>query len=226
MKIAVIGTGEMGCALARAWSRAGHEVWLGSRDPARGARIAASLASPDQTVRGSGILEAASCCPVVALAVPWPGVSDTIAAAADALRDKVLVDCTNPLVGARKPLAVGRTTSGAEEIAGLAPAVNVVKAFNAIAAHVVAAGETVFGGTPATILFCGDDLSAKLTAACLIEDCGLRAWDAGDLKIARYLEPLAALTLLLDRAQGPAFDLVLQPISRPRTTTAARRVVM
>ncbi len=213
MKIAVLGTGQMGRALARAWAACGHRVVLGSRDRERGRRVAGAIGAG---VEGSTVRDAAAASEVVVLAVPWLAAAPTIEMIRSELADKPLVDCTNPLVDARKPLVVGRTTSGAEEIQRWAPACRVVKAFNAIAAHVIASGDPTFEGKPAAILYCGDDGCAKDVVGAHITELGYEALDVGELAAARYLEPLAALTLRIDVRDHARRDVVLKPAWRPR----------
>ena len=113
-------------------------------------------------------------------------------------------------------LAVGHTTSGAEEIARWAPDARVVKAFNHSYAEVLDEGPAFSGGV-ASVLFCGDDRAAKATVARLISDCGFDPVDAGPLTSARYLEPLALLFVELVRGQkrGPS-EIALSILSRGR----------
>ena len=150
------------------------------------------------------------------LAVPWAGVPATLDQLRGSIDGKILIDCTNPMVGRRKPLLVGRTTSGAEEIAAAAGGSHIVKAFNAIAVRILASGDATFDGHVATIFHCGDDHEAKTTVAGLITDCGFAPFDAGPLSVARYLEPLAALSLHIEDALGRDDDVALNPLVRKR----------
>lgn len=115
MKIAVIGAGNVGSALATAWVRAGHEVLLGSRDasgkqsPVAGAKLVANS-------------EAARAAEVVVLTVPWAAVPEVLKSLAAEIKGKVLIDCTNP-IGEGFQLTVGHTNSGGEQVAALAQGV-------------------------------------------------------------------------------------------------------
>jgi 8-hydroxy-5-deazaflavin:NADPH oxidoreductase len=102
----------MGRALAGAWTACGHTCVLGSRDADRGRDWRTASAS----VRGGAITDAAEGADIVVMAVPWKGVENVLEITAPHVKGKVLLDCTNPLSGAHKPLAVGRSTSGAEEM--------------------------------------------------------------------------------------------------------------
>ena len=213
MNVGIIGTGRMGRALAGAWTRSGCHVFLGSRDRERGRAVAKRLGGE---VRGGTVQQAVEFAPVVALVVPWRGVSAALEPIVGALAGKTLIDCTNPLVDAHAPLVVGRDTSGAEEIAELVSGASVIKAFNAISSRVVASGDPSFAGRRASIFYCGDDSHARETTASLIDRLGFEACDAGPLSSARYLEPLAALSLQLDRTSEAETEIVLAPLRRTR----------
>jgi len=96
-------------------------------------------------------------------------------------------------------LAVGHTTSGAEELQKLVPGARVVKAFNTVFAATMSRGHV--GGEPITLFIAGDDAPAKQTVAQLGADLGFLPIDAGPLRNARYLEPLAMQ--LIHLAYGP-----------------------
>lgn len=211
MDIGIIGTGSMGRSLGLGWARHGHRVFLGSRDRLRGESIASHLPAGTQ---GGTIAEAAAFGLVTVLAVPWAGVAEAIESARDELAGKTLIDCSNPLVAAHKPLAVGHTTSGAEQIQDRAPQCRVVKAFNAIAARLIASEDHTFGPFRANVFHCGDDPQSRSTVASLIRDIDFEPVDVGELCCARYLEPLAALTLILDLASGPGVEVLLQALER------------
>lgn len=182
MRIAAIGAGNVGRALGSAWTRAGHEVRYGVRKP--------DAARADE----SGVGEAAGFGQVVVLATPWAAVPDALSACGD-LSGKVLVDCTNPLLADLSGLELGTTTSGGEVVAALAPGARVVKAFNTIGANIMA--HPVFDGENLTLLFCGDDAEAKAVVRELAADCGFVPVDAGGLRQARLLEPMALLWISL-----------------------------
>jgi len=95
---------------------------------------------------------------------------------------------------------VGLTTSAAEEIAKLIPAAHVVKCFNTLGASNFANPE--FGGERASMFFCGDDASAKLTVAELGKQLGFDMVDAGPLLQARTLEPMALLWITMAMKYG------------------------
>jgi 8-hydroxy-5-deazaflavin:NADPH oxidoreductase len=133
---------------------------------------------------------------VVLLATRWAGVRDALQAAGP-LTDKVLIDCTLPIVNREK--AIDGNTSGAEEIARLLPAAKVVKAFNTI--HYEHFGARRFE-TMITAFYCGDDPAAKAITAELAADLGLEPVDAGPLFVAGMLEGMGLLYIYLSFVQG------------------------
>jgi predicted dinucleotide-binding enzyme len=155
MRIGVIGTGNMGGGLGKQWAAKGHQVLFGSRDPQK-AKELARAAGPSAS--GGTYAEAVRHGEVVLLATPWSATLDTVRSLGS-LTGKVIIDCTNPLTPDFMGLAIGHTTSAAEEIAKAAPGAHVVKAFNFIFAPVVEAGPQ-FGSQNATVCICGDDYSS------------------------------------------------------------------
>lgn len=119
MKVAIIGSGNVGCALGQALGLAGHQVGFGVRNP-----------DTDQPAKMS-ISAAAKNADVTILAIPFGAVGEVIAAASG-FAGKVLIDATNPLGMGEGGLGLtmGFETSGAEQIAALAPEAHVFKTFN------------------------------------------------------------------------------------------------
>ncbi len=135
MKIAVIGTGNIGAAYAHALADAKFEVVIGHREPSKAAALAQEI-SPN--VEGGGISAAFKLADMVLLALPYPAIAEVLADAGD-LTGKVLIDVSNPLSADFQNLVVGLTTSAAEQIQTAAPSAHVVKAFNTIFAGLVPA---------------------------------------------------------------------------------------
>lgn len=179
-KIGIIGDGNVGSALARGLKRAGHDVRAVGNDKA-------------------AIRDTASWGEVVLLAVPFGAIDDVVRAAGEALGGKTLVDVTNAL-DANMSLAVGFTTSGAEDLQRKVPKARVVKAFNTVFAQHMDSGR--LGDKPLTAFVAGDDAGAKKTVLELASGIGFDAVDAGPLKNARLIEPLALLNIQLGYAIG------------------------
>ena len=190
MRIGILGAGNVGATLGQLWARAGHVIHFGVRAPKKITDLVTRL-----DARAGTPAEAAGE-DVLLLAVPWSATPQVLAAAGD-LRGKVLIDATNPLRAGLTGLALGPDTSAAEEIARLAPAARVVKAFNTIGMQTLLRGTLVADG-----YLCGDDASAKELVSGLCVDAGLRPLDCGPLSAARMLEPLAWLWIHLAHRVG------------------------
>lgn len=207
MKIAVLGAGNVGGALGRLWAAKGHEVRFGVPAP-DSEKMKALLASTEGRAKAGSNREAAGASEVVVVSVPWPVAQQAIRDCGD-LSSQVVIDCTNPLRSDLQGLAVGFTTSAAEQVAAWSGA-KVVKAFNTLGAGNY--GNAEFAGTPADGFYCGDDAAAKAKVKPLISDIGLNPVDLGSLRNARLLEPLAMLwiDLAINQKWGPnhAFKLL------------------
>lgn len=197
MNITLIGTGNMGSALAKQLSAAGHALRITGRDPAKAQALAAAnpgatAAVPADALAGSDVVIVAT------------GYADAVPAlrSLGSLAGKVVIDITNPLTDDYMGLTLGHDTSAAEEIAKAIPEAEVVKAFNTLFATVLADGPKFAGDQVAPAFVASDSERAKQTAKALIESIGFQPIDAGPLKNARYLEPLAGLNIYLGYGAG------------------------
>jgi 8-hydroxy-5-deazaflavin:NADPH oxidoreductase len=206
MKIAVIGTGSVGGTLGRRWAELGHSVCFGVRDVGD-ADAKALVGKIKGDVRLASVRDAAKDAEVVVLATPYAANTAAIAAAGD-LSGKILIDVTNP-ISPNFSLATGFTTSGAEEVAKLAPRAKVFKAMNQVGFEVMA--NPSFGGGKPVIFVAGNDPAGKKVVLELVSSLGFEAIDAGELAIARLLEPYAMLWihLMARRNQGRNFAFSL-----------------
>ena len=192
--IVIVGSGNIGGALARGWLRAGHQIYVAVRDAASAeASELASLGARIVPVTG-----AAALAPTIVLTVPAGAVSDVLAALGS-VEGKVLVDCTNA-IGKGFQLEVGHTSSSSEELARRAPGANVVRSFNQQGVEVL--DNPLFGATAATNFVAGDDAASRTRVLELARDLGLDAVDAGPLASSRLLEPLTLLWIAMARALG------------------------
>ncbi len=197
MKITVIGAGNMGSAFVQQLTRAGHQVSVTARDGAKAETLAAAQPGA-RAVPTAGAAEAAD---AVVLAT---GYADAAAAlqAVGITAGQVVIDITNPLTADYMGLTLGHSTSAAEQIAKAVPGADVVKAFNTVFAQVLAEGADFGNGRKVTTFVASDSARAKQTAAALAESLGFEVVDAGGLKNARYLEPLAGLNIYLGYGAG------------------------
>ena len=192
MKIAVIGAGSVGRTLGRRWAELGHCVCFGVRDTTD-ADAKATVGRIKGDARLASVSDAAKDAEVVVLAPPYAANPAAIAAAGD-LSGKILMDVTNP-VGSGLTLAVGFDTSGGEEVAKLAPRARVYKAMNQVGFEVMA-NPTFAAGKP-VMFVAGDEAAGKKVVLELVSALGFEAIDAGELAIARLLEPYAMLWIHL-----------------------------
>ncbi|MDI6100705.1 NADPH-dependent F420 reductase [Actinoplanes sp. NEAU-A12] len=198
MKIAMLGAGNVGSALAARLVTLGHHVTLVASDPAS-ARLAAAAAASGAEI-GTAV-DAATVADHVVLAVPFAAIDDLLTdEVRDALAGKVVIDATNPLAADFMSLTVGHTTSGGERVAERLPRSHVVKAFNTIFAATL--GTPTLGGAAQLLPVAGDDAGAKRAVIDLGIQLGFDAIDAGPLSNARYLEPAVELLIQLAYGQG------------------------
>ncbi len=209
MRIAVIGTGNMGTGLGRALAAAGHEVIVGSRDPDRAKAVAKQLGAAG----GVGYRTAAEEAEAVLLAVNWWDVEETLGALGS-LEGKILIDITNPYADATfSTLLDFPGSSGAQELQKKLPGARVVKAWNHVPAPVVHSSPR-FDGVAATVFVCGDHGGAKQAVISLARDLGYDPVNAGPLSSARYLEALAGLIITLGAGLGMGFDQAIALLRR------------
>lgn len=197
MKVTVIGAGNMGSAFVKQLVRAGHQVSITARDSAKAAQVAA--ANPGaKAVAAAG---AAAGADAVVLATGYADAVNALQAVGN-LQGAVVIDITNPLTADYMGLTLGHSTSAAEEIAKAVPAAEVVKGFNTVFAQVLAEGADFGDGRKVTVFVASDSARARQTATVLAESLGFEVIDAGALKNARYLEPLAGLNIYLGYGAG------------------------
>jgi NADPH-dependent F420 reductase len=172
--VSILGTGNMGPAIANIVTKGGNTVEL--------------LNTSDTAKQLTG--------EIVVLAVPYASVAKVLEERADQLAGKVVVDITNPLnFETFDSLTVPADGSAAAEIAAKLPQSRVLKAFNTNFAATLHSGTV--GVEPTAVLIAGDDADAKALLAGIVSAGGLKALDAGSLKRARELEAIAFLQLTL-----------------------------
>ena len=212
MNIAIIGSGNVGSALARAFTRSGHTVTITARDPEHAVETASSTGA---TVADSN-RAAVTGAEVVVLAVPFASAPDIAAEIRDLVDGKVLVDVTNRMsFGADGP-DMDTSISNAEELAALLPTAHVVKAFNTLFASNQA--DPVLDDVQLDGFVAGDDAAAKAKVLKLVASIGLEPVDVGPLARARQLEALAFLNITLNAAHDGAWRSGWKLVAAPQTT--------
>lgn len=199
MRIAFMGYGKVGGALGRNLVRAGHDVVIADTGRSRrsDATAGGTGAAPAVLPVAAAIRDAAA----VFLATPFPVTAALLAAHADVLAGKVLVDCTNP-VGPGMTHGLGSARSGAEVLQATVPSARVVKAFSIYGYENLADNAYPAAGVRPAMFYCGDDGAAKDTVRGLIGDLGWDPLDAGDLQQALHLEHMTLLWIRMVRVAG------------------------
>ena len=202
MRIGILGSGLMGGKLGTIFARAGHEVVFSyARDRKKLERLAREAKGK---AKAGTPREAAKDADALLLAVHWLRFDDVLKQAGD-LSGKVVITCSLPMNEENTELAVGRTSSGAEELAKKLPKARVAAAFNTVPSEVLFSIFERKNGERPHVVYYGDDERAKEVAAKLITDVGFEPLDAGPLRIARYAEPFALLVaqLAYEGTEGP-----------------------
>jgi 8-hydroxy-5-deazaflavin:NADPH oxidoreductase len=194
MKVTLIGSRNMASGLAKQIAKAGHPLVNTGRNSAKAQDLARTTGATFNAANAAADPD------VVIVATAYADAVTGLPAAGD-LTGKVVIDITNPMTADYTGLTIGHGTSAAEEIQKAFPKAKVVKAFNTIFAQTLAAGPSLSGET-VPIYFAGDDAAAKETVKTLVQSTGFTAVDAGGLKNARYLEPLAGLNIYFGYGAG------------------------
>lgn len=216
MKIAIVGAGNVGRALASSFSRAGHEIVITSRDPQHATDLAAAVGAVTTAPSSRAAAEGAD---VVVLAVPFASAADVAERIRPVVAGKPVVDVTNRMSFGPEGADMDTSISNAEELATLLPEANVVKAFNTLFASKQA--EPTLEGVTLDGFVAGDDAAAKATVLELVESIGLNPIDVGPLVRARQLESLAFLNITLQVAHNGSWRSGWKLVGAPATVPAA-----
>lgn len=209
MKIGIIGTGNVGSALGKGWANKGHMILFGTRQP-ESEKVKKLLAEVGERATAVTIPAAIQQANVIVLATPWNVLAQVTQSVND-WRGKIVIDATNPIAPGFQ-LAVGYTTSAAEQLAAHLPGASVVKAFNTTGSENMA--DPLYDGEPITMFICGDDVEAKATVTELAEALGFDVADVGGLDMARLIEPMAMVWINLAIKQGLGRNIAFKLVRR------------
>lgn len=212
MKVAILGSGDVGQALAKAFKSEGHEVMLATRDTKSDK---AKAIKDVQGIQVQTFAEAAKWCELAVLCSLWTAIDDVIELIGPSnLKDKVVIDVTNPLdfsKGMPPSLLIGTNDSAGEEVQRKLPQAKVVKALNSVGnAHMY---KPQFGSTPPTMFYCGNDKGAKEVVHTILLSFGWAPVDIGDITGSRELEPLCVLWVkygMVTNSWNHAFTMLRQ----------------
>ncbi|GIJ63383.1 NADPH-dependent F420 reductase [Virgisporangium aurantiacum] len=186
MRIGILGTGTFAGALATGWARAGHDIVIGGRSPAKAEALAEKVGGVARPL--ADMPDGAD---AVLLAVTWTGVDEVLAAVGAKLAGIPLIDPTNPVDHGVGELRVEPGRSFAGHVAERAPGAHVVKAFHLFPAALW----TAPGTGKATVAMCGDDSGALDVVGSLVRDVGGTPAVLGGLDRARQLEEAAGFVI-------------------------------
>jgi predicted dinucleotide-binding enzyme len=211
MKIAFIGIGNVGSALANRLADLGHEVLVAAHDPESASIKAALTKIP--TLKAKAMPEAVAEADVVFLTTPFTA-NEAALRSAGPLTGKTLVDCTNP-IGPGLTHGLKNEISGGEYVQNLVPEANVVKAFTLYGYENFAdAGYPGYGDLKPAMFIAGNDLGAKETVSALCEQLGWTPVDTGDISASLHLEHMTLLWVKMGRVQGRGPDFVWAMLTR------------
>lgn len=204
LTIAVLGgTGKEGKGLAYRWARAGYKVIIGSRTPEKAVSAASEIIERlegSSSVVGASNLEAAQQADIVVLTVPYAAHRDTLESVKDALKGKLLIDVTVPLVPPKVTKVqmppAGSAAQEAKQLLG--DDVQVAAAFQNISHEHLLTDEEV----ECDVLVTGSSKEARAETIKLVEAAGLKGWDAGPLENSVVVEGLTSVLININKTYG------------------------
>lgn len=196
MKVAIIGSGNVGRSLATSFTRAGHSVEITALHPEHAESVAGETGAQAATSNA----DAAASADVVVLAIPFSSAREVATGIRNAVAGKPVVDTSNRMTFGPDGPAIDNGPSNAEQLAAWLPEAHVVKAFNTLFASNQA--DPTVDGIQLDGYVAGEDGAAKALVIELVASIGLRAIDVGPLVRAQQLEQLAFLNIALNAVNG------------------------
>ncbi len=204
LSIAVLGgTGKEGKGLVYRWVKAGYRVLIGSRAAEKAQAAAAevlSMLGGSGSVEGLDNLTAAQKADIVVLTVPYSAHRDTLETVKDALKGKILIDVTVPLVPPKVAKVqmppAGSAAQEAREILG--EGAQVAAAFQNISHEHLLEG----GDVECDVLVTGTSPEVRAEAIKLVEAAGLTGWDAGPIENSVVVEGLTSVLIGINKKYG------------------------
>ncbi|HEX7950417.1 MAG TPA: NADPH-dependent F420 reductase [Candidatus Limnocylindrales bacterium] len=216
MKIAIVGAGNVGRALATSFTRAGHEVVVTSRDPQHASDLATTVSRATTAPSPRAAAEGAD---IVVLAIPFSSAADVAADIRSVVAGKPVVDVTNRMSFGSNGADMDTSTSNAEELAELLPGAHVIKAFNTLFSS--SQSDPVLESVRLDGFVAGDDEVAKSAVIRLVDSIGLNPVDVGPLARARQLEGLAFLNIVLQVTHNGTWKSGWKLVGAPATVADA-----
>jgi predicted dinucleotide-binding enzyme len=185
LKVGIIGTGNIGGALAKHWAKAGHELVIASRHPEKLQDLAKSLGPK---VRTGTPKEAAAFGDVVLISIPYAATPQLGRDLQSELEGKIVLDTGNPYPNRDGPMAEDARKRGTGVAsAEFLPGTRLVRAFNAIK-WTDLTNEGNHPGEKYAIPLAGDDAEALRVAQRLVRDAGFDPVVVGGLASAKQFD--------------------------------------
>jgi 8-hydroxy-5-deazaflavin:NADPH oxidoreductase len=193
MKVGIIGSGVVGQTLAAGFVKHGHEVEIGTREPAK----LKDWSTKSPGLKVNSFAQAAAFGDVVVLAVGGEVAQEALRLVGpEALQGKTVIDACNPIGGGPPVNGVlsfftPQNESLMERLQKAYPSAHFVKAFNSVGSRQMV--DPQFAGGRPTMFICGNDANAKKSVAQILDQFGWDTEDMGAVEAARAIEPLCRL---------------------------------
>lgn len=184
MNIAIIGTGNIGGRLAKAWASKDHRIFLGTRNPSE-EKIKNIIASNSKNISAHSPHEAARQADIILMALPASAAFEGTKQLGD-IKGKLVIDAMNAVF--RKPDGYNKTS---DAIMAASENDHIVKCFNWIGAENM--DNPHYGNEVADMILCGNHVEDKTVVKKLAEDCGFNVYDIGGLDKEPITEQAALL---------------------------------
>jgi len=179
MKIGIIGAGNIGETTARLFVNAGHQIAISnSKGPQSLKSLVISIGADAKAMTVQAALAFGD---IILLAIPWRKREELRLLPSELLKNKIVIDATNPYSENFELIDLGNSTSS-EEVAKELHGARIVKAFNTMYYETLWTGGRKSKDDRLVLFVAGDDAVAKDVVSKLIEDIGFKAVDSGSLR--------------------------------------------
>ncbi|HVO73870.1 MAG TPA: NAD(P)-binding domain-containing protein [Ignavibacteriaceae bacterium] len=205
MKIAVIGSGNIGGRLAKVWGKKGHRIFLGSRNPDE-QKVKKLTAESLGNISAHTQEDAVKQADIILMAVPASAVYDTVKELGN-IKGKIIIDAMNAIF--RKPEPYSKTS---EAIIAASGNDHIVKCFNSVGAENM--DNPKYGNEKADMFLCGNYEEDKKLVKQLAEDCGFNVYDIGGIDKEPLTESAAGLWSSLAVGTGLGRNIAFKILKR------------